>query len=371
MIALTSDTLGGKSKAVGFDVDFTVIRTASGRKFATGPKDWIFWDATVPEKLKSLHNEDYRIVFFTNQAGIEKQKVTPQSFKDKMEDIIKQLDIPVLVFASTGNNQYRKPSTAMWDYFVKNCNKGVKVNKTECLYVGDAAGRKKGWAKDKPKDFSCSDRMFAANIGIKFFTPEEFFLKEAPVPFNWGSLNPKSFLKAHPSVEPKADKFSVASKNQELVIMVGQPASGKSTFRKRYLEPFGYVAVNRDTLKTMEKCLKVAKVELESGKSVVVDNTNPSVSSRAAFIKLAKEKGIPCRCFWLQTSQELSHHLNMFRQNQTNGQVRRIPDVGYNMFKKNFENPNTSEGFDSIVEVNFKPRFDSKTDEELFKQWTD
>lgn len=39
--------------------------------------------------------------------------------------------------------------------------------------------------------------------------------------------------------------------------MVGQPASGKSTFRKRYLEPNGYVAVNRDTMGTMEKCLKV------------------------------------------------------------------------------------------------------------------
>jgi hypothetical protein len=37
---------------------------------------------------------------------------------------------------------------------------------TKCKYVGDAAGRAKNWAPDKPKDFSCSDRMFAANIGI-------------------------------------------------------------------------------------------------------------------------------------------------------------------------------------------------------------
>ena len=39
--------------------------------------------------------------------------------------------------------------------------------------------------------------------------------------------------------------------------MVGPPASGKSTFRQRYLEPNGYIAVNRDTLGTAEKCLKV------------------------------------------------------------------------------------------------------------------
>lgn len=42
----------------------------------------------------------------------------------------------------------------------------AQVKKDQSIYVGDAAGRMKGWAKDKPKDFSCSDRMFAANIGI-------------------------------------------------------------------------------------------------------------------------------------------------------------------------------------------------------------
>ncbi|XP_013075013.2 uncharacterized protein F21D5.5-like [Biomphalaria glabrata] len=371
MIALTSDTLDGKSKVVGFDVDFTVIKTASGRKFATGAKDWVFWDTTVPEKLRSLNKDDYRIVFFTNQAGIEKKKLTPESFKDKMEDIIKQLGIPVLVFASTGSNQYRKPNTAMWDYFVKNCNNGVKVDKAKCTYVGDAAGRSKGWAKDKPKDFSCSDRMFAANIGIRFSTPDEFFLNEAPVPFHWGSLDSKKFLSSHPPVPAGADKSSFASKVQELVLMVGQPASGKSTFRRRHLEPSGYVAVNRDTMGTMEKCIKAAKAALQEGKSVVADNTNPSVDGRAAFIKLAQEKGIPCRCFWLQTPLELSHHLNMFRQNQTKGAVRRIPDVGFNMFKKNFQEPQLSEGFSDIIKVDFKPRFDNKNDEELFKQWTD
>ena len=43
----------------------------------------------------------------------------------------------------------------------------------------------------------------------------------------------------------------------EMVVMVGCPASGKSTFRKRYFEPNGYVVVNRDTMGTMQKCVKV------------------------------------------------------------------------------------------------------------------
>lgn len=36
LLVLTSDDLEGRSKVAGFDIDFTVIRTASGRKFATG-----------------------------------------------------------------------------------------------------------------------------------------------------------------------------------------------------------------------------------------------------------------------------------------------------------------------------------------------
>ena len=39
--------------------------------------------------------------------------------------------------------------------------------------------------------------------------------------------------------------------------MVGCPASGKSTFRRKYLEPHGYVAVNRDTLGDFDRCAKV------------------------------------------------------------------------------------------------------------------
>lgn len=370
LLCLTSDTLEGRSKIAGFDIDFTVIKTASGRKFAVGSNDWKFWDDKVPGKLQSLHKDGYRVVFFTNQAGMEKQKTMPEVFKAKVEAIISSLSIPVFVFVSTGVNHFRKPYTAMWDYCVEHCNSGVKVVKSESVYVGDAAGRAKNWASDKPKDFSCSDRMFAANIGIKFYTPDEFFLDEKPAPFEWGSLDPCKFLNENSVITKANDKASFAGKKQEIVLMVGPPASGKSTFRQRYLEPFGYVAVNRDTLGTVEKCLKVAGEALKTGKSVVVDNTNPAKSARAPFVALAKKMSLPCRCIWMQTPLELAHHLNLYRQSQTLGKIRRVPDVGYNVYKKNFEAPSISEGFTEVKKVDFKPRFDTGTDEELFKKWT-
>lgn len=75
-----------------------------------------------------------------------------------------------------------------------------------------------------------------------------------------------------------------------MIIFVGSPASGKSTFWKTHLSD--YVRVNRDTLKTREKCLKVAEDALEEGKNVVIDNTNPTKRDRQAFIDLAKEYSI-------------------------------------------------------------------------------
>ena len=42
-----------------------------------------------------------------------------------------------------------------------------------------------------------------------------------------------------------------------MVMLIGPPASGKSTLSKKYFVSNGYIHINRDTLKTQDKCLKV------------------------------------------------------------------------------------------------------------------
>lgn len=44
------------------------------------------------------------------------------------------------------------------------------------FYCGDAAGRVAKWAPGKKKDHSMADKLLAENLGLKFYTPEEFFL---------------------------------------------------------------------------------------------------------------------------------------------------------------------------------------------------
>eukprot|EP01114_Cavostelium_apophysatum_P009515 TRINITY_DN22667_c0_g1_i1.p2 TRINITY_DN22667_c0_g1~~TRINITY_DN22667_c0_g1_i1.p2 ORF type:complete len:153 (-),score=48.61 TRINITY_DN22667_c0_g1_i1:33-491(-) len=152
--------------------------------------------------------------------------------------------------------------------------------------------------------------------------------------------------------------------------MVGPPASGKSSFAKTIFVSQGYVRVNRDTLKTKEKCMKVAKEELANGKSVVIDNTNPSPDARKEFINLAEAKGIPCRCFVMDTDIKLAHHLNLVREKATGGQVSRIPDIAYNMFKSKFKYPDLKEGFTEIKKVEWRPHFESDLEKQFFLERT-
>lgn len=184
------------SAIAGFDIDGCVITTKSGKKFPTGPNDWKFLFDCVPAKLKELHTSGTKVVFFTNQAGIEKKKSDVHELKKKFKDIVNSLGIPVQVFVSTGENHYRKPSAEMWSYMESSCNGGIKIDREKSLFIGDAAGRKKNWAPGMPKDFSCCDRMFSANVGVRFHTPEEFFLGKPPAPFEWIAPNPVEFLKS-------------------------------------------------------------------------------------------------------------------------------------------------------------------------------
>lgn len=97
VVALLSNTLEGREKIASFDIDGTIIKTKSGRKFATGPADWVFWDKSVPKKLKEYDENGYRIVFFTNQAGVEKGNAKLQDLMSKFEAIVESIDCPVFV----------------------------------------------------------------------------------------------------------------------------------------------------------------------------------------------------------------------------------------------------------------------------------
>jgi len=139
-----------------------------------------------------------------------------------------------------------------------------------------------------------------------------------------------------------------------------------STFTKRYFAQ--YARVNQDTLLTKAKCWQEARNQLRAGLSVVIDNTNPSREARQAYIDIAREFKVPVRCMVFKTDDKLAQHLNAFRE-RTQG-VKKIPKIGYAMFKKQYQEPVLSEGFKEIKVIPFTLKFDSPQEAELFKQFS-
>ena len=76
-------------------------------------------------------------------------------FKEKMTAVMRQLDIPLSVYAATEDDSYRKPRLGMWREFLDDYDLNIDEGKAMVDFgasfcVGDAAGR--------PKDHSGSDR---------------------------------------------------------------------------------------------------------------------------------------------------------------------------------------------------------------------
>ncbi|NQZ76144.1 MAG: HAD-IIIA family hydrolase, partial [Ekhidna sp.] len=113
-----------------------------------------------------------------NQKGISTGSQDKVQWMRKIEKITKKLGVPMFVLAATKENAYRKPETGMWDYFSCKLNQFKTIDKSESVYVGDAAGR--------DEDYSDSDRKFADNVGIAFQTPK-CWGKDSVFPFPFHS----------------------------------------------------------------------------------------------------------------------------------------------------------------------------------------
>ncbi|XP_070574665.1 bifunctional polynucleotide phosphatase/kinase-like [Ptychodera flava] len=367
LLVFTQEGVMAGTKIAGFDIDGTIITTKSGKVFPTGPDDWRIQYPEIPKKLKKLSSDGYKIVFFTNQLGIEKGKLHVNEFKSKAINVINKLGISVQVLVATGGGKYRKPLLGMLDFLQDKGNDGIKIDKMRSFYVGDAAGRPVNWAPKRKKDFSCSDRLFALNAGLTFYTPEEYFLGYKKAPFDMPKFDPRNVNENTPLLDPSS--ASVTSQEQEVIVFVGFPACGKSTFAKNYLIPKGYVHVNRDTMGTWQKCVSACEAALSKGKSVVIDNTSPDVESRKRYTSCAKKTGVSCRCFLFTATLEQARHNEKYRDISGVGKDHSINDMVLHSYKNKFAEPKLAEGFSEIVKVNFVPRFNSTENELLYRQF--
>jgi len=313
-------------------MDGCLINTKSGKTFPQNKEDWVLWKPDVPKILKKKleGTPPKAMVIFTNQGGILKGKTPLSDISDKIDEIQKKLDIPLTAFILAKDDCNRKPCTGAWDLFCKKYNGGLEVDLKESLFIGDAAGRPK--TKERKKDFNNSDLKYALNIGCGFQTPEKFFLgfSDSDVPTTF-EFDPRKL-----GVSPKPRGFDVIQ-DLEVMIFVGAPGSGKSTVSKTV---FGsYAHVNRDTLKTKEKCIAAAEQALRSKRNVVIDNQNKSPEDRKPFIELARKHGAKVRAVYFDVPKDFCFHANDYRAIYGTEKRDKVPPMIIHAFYKNAVRP--------------------------------
>jgi len=345
----------GREKIAAFDIDGTLITTMSGRVFPTDINDWKILYTEVPGRLKKLSAEGYKLVFITNQAGIAKGKIAVPDFQKKISNILCRLGVSAMVFVSVSDSGfYRKPRPGIWSWLELRGNDGVVVDREKSFYCGDAAGRLAGHLPGRKKDFSCSDRLLASNLGIKFFTPEELFLNHKPTKEFTTPFHPNT-LPSTPLLEPPHSELIPAT--PFLALLVGIQGSGKSQVARR-MEDKGVVVASNDRTGGKEKTLRLVEESLSQGRSVVVDNTHVDREARKSYIALGNKFGVVVRGLVMTTTHDHARHNNLFRE-LTDPEHTRIKEPLFNQYRARFSPPAVEEGFKEIIRVNCVPDFPS------------
>lgn len=141
-------------------------------------------------------------------------------------------------------------------------------------------------------------------------------------------------------------KLSTAASGQPLVIiLMGIPAAGKSTFYERVLAPRGIRHINLDTLRTRHRETELIREYLRNGESFAIDNTNTLPEERARYVEIASAAGYRIEGYFLR-----SRVRECIRNNEN--RERRVPVAAIAAMSNRLVLPSKSEGFDALYFVN-------------------
>ena len=109
-------------------MDWTVIRTISGKTFPVDEFDWKLWHPDVPRMLRRLHAEGVRLAIISNQMKISRSSETSTEAERRAE-VMRKVDaiigrlaapeapggpavpVPVDYICATTDDIFRKPMT--------------------------------------------------------------------------------------------------------------------------------------------------------------------------------------------------------------------------------------------------------------------
>lgn len=129
----------------------------------------------------------------------------------------------------------------------------------------------------------------------------------------------------------------------EMIIFIGIPASGKSSF---YKELFfnSHIRISMDLLNTRNKEGKLLQYCFETQSKMVIDNTNVTAESRRKYIQLAQRNRYQIIGYYFE-----SNVLDCLERNKNRKDP--INEIGIQAKYKELEKPLFTEGFDKIFSV--------------------
>ena len=162
------------------------------------------------------------------------------------------------------------------------------------------------------------------------------------------------------------------AKGKRIIVIVGFPASGKSTYSKKMLKKYSKngIVLSRDTLGgAIADILPKLKELLESKNNytIIIDNTNITADTRKPFIKLAHSVNVPIEAHYIANTIEDSQvktlhrmfdrykQLYMTGKAEKNTEAHKDPNVFppatlFSMRKK-IEIPKLDEGFEKVITI--------------------
>jgi bifunctional polynucleotide phosphatase/kinase len=98
LLYFTTPSAPASSKVAAFDLDGTLINVDGPHVHPKGRHDWKFFTPDIPARLKTLHDQGYKIVIISNQAGLKRPKTGASNprkpeWKGKIEDIVREVGI--------------------------------------------------------------------------------------------------------------------------------------------------------------------------------------------------------------------------------------------------------------------------------------
>jgi predicted kinase len=136
---------------------------------------------------------------------------------------------------------------------------------------------------------------------------------------------------------------------REVVVLIGLPASGKSTFyQSRFASTHQHISKDHfpNAKRRDARQARLIDEALRDGRSIVVDNTSPSATDRSPIIAQAKQHGARVIGYYFATPLTDSIARNAAREGRA-----RVPERGILSIAKRLEHPSLAEGFDALFAV--------------------